>query len=286
MERSDRSRDALALARTLARAARTRLILVAVHPGEARSRTMAPEAEATLEWVARPLGGVLAESRAVPCNSVPRGLQEVAEAEAALAIVVGASHRGPVGRIVPGSVGERLLHGASCPVAVAPRGYSSQAFAGIQRIGVGYTAGPEAGEALSAAVGLAARTGAALRLLSVVEPPPVAATLPLGWGFGELEATERADLTRRIGRAIEDVAAPVEISGEVVDGYADDELARLSQEVDLLVCGSRGQGRIGNVTLGDASTGLLRKADCPVLVVPRGARGGLAALRAPAAEPV
>jgi nucleotide-binding universal stress UspA family protein len=286
VERSDRSRDALALARTLARTLHTRLILVAVHPGEVRSRAMTPEAEAALEWVARPMGGVLAESRVVACNSVPRGLQQVADAESALAIVVGSSHRGPVGRIAPGSVGERLLHGAAVPVAVAPRGYSTQAFAGIQRVGVGYTAGPEAGEALSAAVGLAARTGAALHLLSVVEPPPVAVALPLGWGLGELEATKRDDLTRRIGHAIEDVAAPIDISGEVVDGYADDELARLSQEVDLLICGSRGQGRIGNVTLGDASTGLLRKAFCPVLVVPRGARGGLAALRAPAAEPV
>ena len=56
VERSDRSRDALALARTLARTLHTRLILVAVHPGEVRSSTMAPEAEATLEWVARPMG--------------------------------------------------------------------------------------------------------------------------------------------------------------------------------------------------------------------------------------
>jgi nucleotide-binding universal stress UspA family protein len=286
VERSDRSRDALALARTLARTLHTRLILVAVYPGDARSRAKAPEAEAALEWVACPMGGVLAESRVVACNSVPRGLQHVADAESALAIVVGSSHRGPVGRIAPGSAGERLLHGAPCPVAVAPRGYASHAFAGIQRIGVGYTTGPEAGEALSAAVGVAARTGAALSLLSVVEPPPVAVTLPLGWGLGELEASERADLARRIDHEIEHVAAPVEISGVVVDGYADDELARLSQEVDLLICGSHGHGQIGSVTLGNASTGVLRKAHCPVLVVPRGARGGLAALRAPAAEPV
>ena len=186
---------------------------------------------------------------------------------------------------MPGSVGERLLHGAPCPVAVAPRGYSAEAFTGIKRIGVGYAHAPEAAEALAAAVGLAARADAALRVLGVVEASQVAATLPLGWGFGELEATKRDDLTRSIGHAIEDVADLVDISGQVVDGYADDELARLSQEVDLLICGSRGQGRIGNVTLGDASTGLLRKAECPVLVVPRGARGGLAALRAQAVEP-
>jgi nucleotide-binding universal stress UspA family protein len=285
VERSDRSRDALALARTLARTLHTRLILVAVHRGEVPSGVMAPEAAAALERVAGPMGGVRAESRVVACNSVHHGLQQVADAESALAIVVGSSHRGPVGRIAPGSVAERLLHGASCPVAVAPRGYATQAFAGIQRVGVGYTPGPEAGEALTAAVGVAARAGAALHLLGVVEASHVAATLPLGWGFGELEATKRDDLTRGIGHAIEDVAALVDISGQVVDGYADDELARLSQEVDLLICGSRGQGRIGNVTLGDASTGLLRKAECPVLVVPRGARGGLAALRAPVVEP-
>jgi nucleotide-binding universal stress UspA family protein len=284
VERSDRSRDALGLARILAQGLGTHLILVAVYPGKAQSRAMAQEAEAALDWVARPLGGVLAESRAVPCNSVPHGLQRVAESEGALAIVVGPSRRGPAGGVVPGSVGERLLHGAPCPVATAPRGYSGEAYTRIKRIGVGYTEGPEAGEALSAAIGLGARTGASLRLLSVVEPSTVAATLPLGWGFGELEATKRDDLTRRIAHAIEDVAVTIDISGEVVDGYADDELARLSREVDLLICGSRGQGLIGSVTLGNASTGVMRKAHCPVLVVPRGARDGFAALRPRAAE--
>jgi nucleotide-binding universal stress UspA family protein len=286
IERSDRSRDALALARTLARSLSTRLILVAVYPGDVQSTAMAQEADAALEWVARPLGGVLAESRAVACNSVPQGLQRVADAEGALAIVVGPSQRGPVGRIVPGSVGERLLHGAPCPVAVAPRGYWGEAYAGIKTVGIGYTATPEAGEALNAAVGFAARTGAAIRVLSVVEPPAVSATLPLGWGIGELEASERADLTGRMTEAIGDIAALVEISGHVVDGYADDELAQLSREVDLLVCGSRGQGLLGSVMLGNVSTGVLRKACCPVLVVPRGARDGFAALRAPAAETV
>ena len=283
VERSDRSRDALALARTLAGDLGTRLILVSVHPGAQRSHAMAQEAEAALAWVARPLGRVLEEARAVPCNSVPEGRRAVADAEGALAIVVGPSRRGPAGGVVPGSVGERLLHGASCPVAVAPRDCWSQAETAIKRVGVGYTAGREAGEALSAAVGLAARTGAALRLLSVVGLRCRRA-LPLGWGFGELESTERDELTRRIRHAIEDVGAAIDISGEVVDGYADDELARLSREVDLLICGSRGQGLIGSVTLGNASTGVMRKAHCAVLVVPRGALDGVASLRPPAAE--
>jgi nucleotide-binding universal stress UspA family protein len=249
---------------------------------DAYTRALALEAESVLEWVARPLAGVVAETRAVPCSTIPRCLQEIAAAEGALAIVVGPSHRGPLGRIVPGSVGERLLHGTPCPVAVAPRGYWGKAYAGIKRIGVGYIGVPEAGEALSAALGLAAGADATVRVLSVVEPARVGSSLYFAAGSRELDATVRADLSRSMRSAIDQLGVPVEVSSEVTDGYADDELARLSNEVDLLVCGSRGHGPAGSVMLGCVSTGVLRKARCPVLVVPRGARDGFAALRAPA----
>ena len=291
VERSERSRDALALARRLASAAGTRLILVSVYPVGARSatiergayaRALTDEAESALDWVAAPLIGPRPESRAVPCTSIPRGLQQVADAEGALAIVVGPSQRGPLGRIMPGSVGERLLRGAPCPVAVAPRGYRDAAHGPIARIGVGYVAMPEADEALRAAVGLAARTSAAVRVLSVVEPPAsqprAALRLEPGRARGDGARGARGPDPPR-DRA---VATPVEIAGEVVDGYADDELARLSREVDLLICGSSGHRPVGSVMLGSVSAGILRKARCPLLVVPRGARDGFAALRADA----
>ena len=289
VERSDRSRDALALARTLARAMGTHLILVATHPiaghsavmpAGAHAAALAEEAEATLEWVARPLSGVTATSRTLPCASVSRGLQQVAEEEGALAIVVGPSHRGTLGQLVPGSVGERLLHGAPCPVAVAPSGYWSAA-GHIRRIGLGFVATPEADEALCAAVGIATRTGAEIRALSVVELP-TGLTMGVGWHYAELEQLARDDLSQSLVRTLGDVTSPVESSGEVVDGYADDELARLSTEVDLLVCGSRGRGPIGRVVLGSVAAGVVRKASCPVIVVPRGATDGFATLRAPA----
>ncbi|HYH90118.1 MAG TPA: universal stress protein [Solirubrobacteraceae bacterium] len=290
VERSARSRDALALGRMLARAAGTRLILVAVYPLDARSARMdrgayatalAEEAEATLEWAGRPLSGVLATTRAIPCTSVARGLQQLAEDEGALAIVVGPSHRGGLGRVVPGSVGERLLHGAPCPVAVAPRGYWGVAHAAIRQIGLAYVNTPEAAEALAAAVGLATRTGAAIRARSVVQPAPVGATGPFDWSYTELEETTRDAVVRSLRRAVGDVDAPVEISAEVVDGYADDELARLSDEVDVLICGSRGHGPVGRVVLSSVAAGVMRKARGPVLVVPRGAQDGFAALLAP-----
>jgi nucleotide-binding universal stress UspA family protein len=284
VERSERSRDALALAEVLADAAGARLILVAVY-AEARSLLGEPdapaeEAQSTLEWVARSDPGVRAEWRAVPSTSVSRGLQRVAAAESALAIVVGASQRGAIGWILPGSVGTRLLHEAPCPVAVAPRGYADAGHAPIREIGVGYAATPEAGEALSAAIGLAGHAHAAVRALSVVELSVAAAPMAFGLGVAEYEEAARQDLSAGVRQAIDRAGIAVEISSEVTDGYADDELARLSGDVDLLVCGSRGFGTIGSVMLGSVSTGLLRKARGPVLIIPRGADNGFATLHA------
>ena len=130
-------------------------------------------------------------------------------------------------------------------------------------------------------MGIALRTGATIRALSVVELP-TGVSVGFGWDYAKLEQEARDDLSQSLDRTLGDVTSPVEITGEVVDGYADDELARVSEEVDLLVCGSRGRGPVGRVVLGSVAAGVLRKAHCPVLVVPRGAPDGFATLRAPA----
>src|SRR6476469_6925599 len=270
VERTERSRDALALARTLARAVGAELLLVSVYPAAGRSASMPPasyaaalseQAEATLDWVVGAPNGVPTSSRAVACTSVARGLQTVAEEEDALAIVIGASHRGPLGSVLPGSVTDRLLETATCPVAVAPGGYRS-ATRPLRRIGVGFLSTPEADEALSAAVAIGARTGAAIEVLSVVEVPATAA-LGYAWGYGKSEQTARDDLAASLASTIDEAGSLVQIEGRVVDGYADDELARLSAEVDLLICGSRRLGRLGRVRLGSVSAGVLRKARGP-----------------------
>jgi nucleotide-binding universal stress UspA family protein len=102
--------------------------------------------------------------------------------------------------------------------------------------------------------------------------------LPFGRHYAQLEEEARDRLELAVRGAVSGVFAPLTVSGRVVDGYADDELARLSGEVDLLVCGSRGHGPIGSVMLGSVSAGVLRKARCPLLIVPRGARDGFAEL--------
>ena len=127
---------------------------------------------------------------AIPSDSAARVLSEVAEAEQADLVVVGSSRRGALGRLLPGTTAERLLHDAPCPVAVAPRGYSG---GDIRRIGVAYDGSPEADAALRAAESLALEIGAALTVYCVVDPTmPAAGMIAAGAEWPSHAATERA----------------------------------------------------------------------------------------------
>ena len=57
-----------------------------------------------------------------------------------------------------------------------------------------------------------------------------------------------------------------------------DVLVRLSEHIDLLVCGSRGYGPVRAVLLGAVSHRLVTKARCPLVVVPRGRESRLESL--------
>ena len=83
--------------------------------------------------------------------------------------MTGSSHRGAVGRVLPGTTGEQLFHGAPCAVAIAPHGYEGGE---IRHIGVAYEGSPEAEAAFRAAEAFAAELGAALTVYCVVEPAP------------------------------------------------------------------------------------------------------------------
>ena len=64
----------------------------------------------------------------------------------------------------------------------------------------------------------------------------------------------------------------VEVSEELLEGDTVEALAALDEhEVDLLVCGSRAYGPVRRVLLGGVLRKLVRRAACPVVVVPRGA---------------
>jgi nucleotide-binding universal stress UspA family protein len=201
--------------------------------------------------------------------SPARVLHDTATRFDASALVVGSTRRGAVGRVAPGTTAERLLHGSPCPVLVAPAGLPPDW--AIRRVGAGFVESEDGRAGLRVAAGLAAAGGASLRVMTVVEPTEWnrSAAIPVYGGGGAEETTRIAQ--RALDRALAELPASAQATGELAAAHPADALAGLSGEVDLLVCGSRGYGPLRAVLLGGVTHPLLRKAECPVLVVPRGA---------------
>ena len=137
--------DALAFARRLADATGARLQLASAYPYEEWPSRVAShelgaflrdEAQAVLDGRAASLGDDTVPTHAIADHSPARALHRLAERIGAALIVVGSTHRGAIGRVLPGSTGERLMHGSPCPVAIAPRGHAAEGPIGV--VGVGY----------------------------------------------------------------------------------------------------------------------------------------------------
>ena len=113
--------------------------------------------------------------------SAAYGLHDAAERLGASAVVVGSSHRGRLGRVLSGGVAARLLHGAPCPVAVAPVDYAGPDEDSL-RIAVAYDGRLESREALETAVALARGGRGTVSTVTVEEPVAVATSpMPPGW---------------------------------------------------------------------------------------------------------
>jgi len=265
--------DALALARALAPGAE--LVLASAYPYESVASRAAnlgygnalrEEAEHVLRRARDAAGLPDARVVAVPDVSPARGLHHVAEAEHADLLVVGSAHRGLAGRMLLGDVGRAVLHGAPCPVAVAPHGFRGGAPA---TIGVACDNEPEARAAVGVAAELAAGLGARVLVRDVVESDlwPAFGGYPIAINMDAVLEDVAAAARTRLAETCDGLPGTVE--AEVVIGTTAEKLDELAAEVDLLVCGSRGWGAIRRVVLGSTADRLIHRASCPVLVVPR-----------------
>jgi nucleotide-binding universal stress UspA family protein len=199
--------------------------------------------------------------------SPARVLHDAAVEFDALLMVVGSTHRGPIGRVAPGTTAERLMHGAPCPVTIVPAGLGSDW--SPARVAVGFVDLEDGRGALRAAAALARAVGSELRAVTAVEPPVAHAAAVAPYGAGGQEESQ-AIAQRELDSALAELPGDVRARGDVVVAQPADALVELSGDVDLLVCGSRGYGPLRAVLMGSVSHAVIRKARCPVVVVPRG----------------
>ncbi len=284
---SESSRDALALTRALAPILDANVIVLSVitHvPTEATwaqyerdlraaEKRLAAEAQAELEGISH------VETETVPAPSPPRELHRLAEGRGAELIVLGSTHRGRLGRVLPGTVADRLLAAAPCPIAVAPQGYAGGEHS-FESIAIGYDGSEESRLALDLAIDLATAVGARLMLIAVASPHDALIAVPAAGGWGGMVTTaegverERQRVQAAVDSARGSIPAAIDTIAEVVvDDDPSSVIVKATEAADALLIGSRGYGPLGRVLLGGVSSRVLREAACPVLVTPRSSVG-------------
>ncbi len=135
VDATERSEDALAFGRRLADATGATVVVASAFPYSdvphraanlAYRHALAEDAKNVALDMRGRLEGIPDERVQVRIMANPspaHALHDLAEAERASLVVVGSTHTGHAGRVLPGSTGERLLHGTPCSVAVVPKDY-------------------------------------------------------------------------------------------------------------------------------------------------------------------
>jgi len=277
-------REALALATVLARSTGGSIVVCTVipetwgHPSPARvdaeyagflnqnARKALARAKAALPT------DIEAEFVSRSAGSAREGLLHTAQDLGVDGIVLGSARAAALGRFAEGSVTTEVLHSATLPIIVAPRGYAPRPGSVVRRVTCAIS-GSETSAALAARAGdLAQAYGVPLRLATIIVRDKQMYPTGAGYDAENLVSNQYRRQAQEVQAAITaDWTSPVELSSAVGDGPTwKAALDKLGWEnTELLVVGSSSLGPILRVFLGSNSGKIARNAPVPCVVMPR-----------------
>jgi nucleotide-binding universal stress UspA family protein len=189
-------------------------------------------------------------------------------------IVMGTHGRSGVAHVLVGSVAERVVRAAPCPVLTVKEARPVPETALFNRILVPTDFSGPSNAALEYARLLAARFGGSLHLLHVVEdsvfggpfsPVPEVA-------IGEQSPEGRAAMLKKALARLDELVTPADrarfrMTTEVIVGKAADTIARHADVngFDVIVMGTHGRTGITHMLFGSVAERVVRTAQCPVL---------------------
>jgi nucleotide-binding universal stress UspA family protein len=179
-----------------------------------------------------------------------------------------------------GSVVEPLLHQSRRPVFVIPAGLNLARLehrAAFTHVVCAVDFGAPSLAALAYALSIAEESDARLTVLNVIEKPPelTISSPPPDLDIYQVRAEAEASRLRRLRALVPESAhAFCSVETAVLEGGASRLLLELAEErhADLIVMGVHGRRAIDVAVFGSNTKDVIRRAHCPVLVVPGGGR--------------
>jgi nucleotide-binding universal stress UspA family protein len=194
-------------------------------------------------------------------------------------IVLAARGRMGLKHLTLGSTAEKVVRHATCPVLVVrerANGAGAEERA-LRKILVPVDFSDCAREGAKYALVFAARVGANLLLMHIVQPPDYIATEALTESArsSPLVTAARLEAEKKLSELVTSLPhAGVTVETEVAVGLASEKLAEATKrpDVDMLVTSTHGYTGLRHALIGSTAEQLLRLARCPVLVVPSHSR--------------
>ncbi len=243
------------------------------YPFASLSKELVASAEDALNRVKLPKSAEkLKVSRYILSGHPASEIVEHAKRHNADMIVVGTHGHGAVARYILGSVADRVLHEASCPVLVtkAPKGKVKNPKAKrkpINRILFPTDFSETATKALHRAIALTEDFDAELYVLHIVDDTLISTHVDEERKL-ILEELRRHALDEMQKQLPPDLLQNFETTGAVKRGEPGKQICSFAEThgCDLIVMGSHGRTGLGRLLIGSVADKVVRRAKCPVFI--------------------
>lgn len=185
-------------------------------------------------------------------------------------IVIGTHGRSGFDRVALGSVAEKVLRKAPCPVLTLPPGVPrTPGDVGFRRILCPTDFSASSQHAMAFAVSLAKEAGATVTALHVVEASDAPYDNRVPGEVADLRSRQRAAAERALHDVTDACRSGSAVEEVVVLGRPHHQIVRIAEEqaADLIVIGVRGRGSLDTVLFGSTTNQVVRRAPCPVVTI-------------------